>query len=547
MKATVTTGEEALERGDWAAAREHFEAAIAEAPTGAAYEGLGWTAWWLYDGDLMVQSREAAYRAYRAEGDALGAARVATWVAADHREFRGDEAVGSGWLGRAHRLLDDLPQSEEHGWLALMEVSFALGRGDVDEAVAKAQFAAALGRAFGVPDLEAVGLAQEGVALVVQGDVTAGMRRLDEASTVARGEDLRLPVSFGWALCYLITACEDVGDFPRAGEWCDAMREYAERWKGRQFLGICRTAYGRVLATRGDWSGAEEELQDALKDLLSARPGVAASGFVRLGDLRMRQGRIAEARELFTRAGAHPGAILGLGDIALDEGDAVAARDAADRVLRRLPSSSVLERLPALELKVRALASLGSFVEAGEVCGQYTAVASRLGTPYLKGRAHWVAAILGVAHGAAEQARRDAEDAVDLFLAASAPHEANRARFVLAQALALLDRPSHAVAEASVAREAFLSLGAARCVELSDALLSTFTAPADVEKGFGELTSRELEVLRLVASGLGDAEIASRLVVSPHTVHRHVANIRSKLRLSSRAAAVAYASRAGLL
>ena len=65
--------------------------------------------------------------------------------------------------------------------------------------------------------------------------------------------------------------------------------------------------------------------------------------------------------------------------------------------------------------------------------------------------------------------------------------------------------------------------------------------------GLGELSPREVEILRLVAQGLGDAEIAERLVLSPHTVHRHVANVRTKLRLPSRTAAVAYAARAGLL
>ncbi len=54
-------------------------------------------------------------------------------------------------------------------------------------------------------------------------------------------------------------------------------------------------------------------------------------------------------------------------------------------------------------------------------------------------------------------------------------------------------------------------------------------------------------MLRLVAQGLSDREIAERLVLSPHTVHRHVANVRTKLRLPSRAAAAAYAARNGLL
>lgn len=61
------------------------------------------------------------------------------------------------------------------------------------------------------------------------------------------------------------------------------------------------------------------------------------------------------------------------------------------------------------------------------------------------------------------------------------------------------------------------------------------------------LSGREREVLALVASGLSDREIAEQLVVSQHTVHRHVANIRHKLGRGSRAAAVAEAGRLGLL
>jgi len=62
-----------------------------------------------------------------------------------------------------------------------------------------------------------------------------------------------------------------------------------------------------------------------------------------------------------------------------------------------------------------------------------------------------------------------------------------------------------------------------------------------------ELSPREREVLALVAAGLSDTQIAERLVISPHTVHRHVANILAKLRRPTRAAAAAVAARAGLL
>ena len=150
---------------------------------------------------------------------------------------------------------------------------------------------------------------------------------------------------------------------------------------------------------------------------------------------------------------------------------------------------------------------------------------------------------LAVAGGDHDEARRAFEDAVDSFTAGSAPYDAAVSRLALAGALVALGREERAASEVLAARETFERLGAARD------LLRAEGAPrrAVMPEALGELTSRELEVMRLVAQGLSDAEIAERLVVSPHTVHRHVANVRSKLRLPSRAAAVAYASRAGLL
>jgi DNA-binding CsgD family transcriptional regulator len=418
-------------------------------------------------------------------------------------------------------------------------------RGDAETAIRLAAEATAIGRELGVADLEAVGLAQEGVALVIRGHVEDGMRRLDEASAIAAHEDLELPISLGWALCYLITACEGVGDFPRAAQWCEITRTFAERWGARQLIGICRSAYGRVLATGGDWVAAEAELTAAVGDLAQSRPGMAGGGLVRLGELRVRQGRPAEARELFERAGAHPMALLGLGDMALDAGDAAAAAHAAERILRRLPEGSVLHQVPALELLVRARSATGEYETAAAACAELDAAGAQLGTPYVLGRARLAAGELAAAQGEHDEARRACEDAIDRFSESSAPYDGARARLALARALAALGHRDAAAAEARAARETFASLGAARDVERADAALAP-VATAEAA-ALGDLTARELDVLRLVAQGLSDAEIAARLFLSPHTVHRHVANTRAKLRLPSRAAAVAYASRAGLL
>jgi DNA-binding NarL/FixJ family response regulator len=175
-------------------------------------------------------------------------------------------------------------------------------------------------------------------------------------------------------------------------------------------------------------------------------------------------------------------------------------------------------------------------------------VGAELGTPYVRGRARLAAGLVAGARGDHEEARRACEDAVDLLTISAATYEAALARLELARALAELGRDGPAAAEARAAREAFAALGADRDVARADAVMRGDVAPGESERrSLGELTRRELEVLRLIAQGLSDAEIAERLVLSQHTVHRHVANVRVKLRLPSRAAAVAYAARAGLL
>jgi DNA-binding CsgD family transcriptional regulator len=556
----IADGTAALGRADWEGARAAFSAAVEAEESGAAWEGLGWAAWWLSDEPLTLRAREAAYRAFRAEGDDAAAGRVAAWLSTDFREFRGEDAVARGWLVRAHRLLDPLPESADHGWLALNEGSFALNV-ELDPAAAArhARFAVRLGRELAVADLEAVGLALDGIAEVIGGRVAEGMRLLDEASTIAAAEQLRFPLSQGWALCYLIAACDGVGDFPRATQWCMVMRDVAERWGARQLIGVCRSTYGRVLATSGDWAGAEGELVAAVADLEATRPAQASGGLARLGELRARQGRVAEARELYERAG--PSGVLGLGELDLVEGRAADAADAAERVLRRLPAADVLGRVPALELLVRARVELGAQAGAREAFEELERACALLGTPYLLGRVRLAGARLAIAAGDHEEARRASEDAIDRLTDASAPYDAALARLSHARALHGLHREDSAGAAARAARDAFAALGAERELRAADRFLdlgvaaaggaaaptTTGVADAPAAHALGELSAREVEVLRLVAQGLGDAEIAERLVLSPHTVHRHVANIRTKLRLPSRTAAVAYAARAGLL
>ena len=455
------------------------------------------------------------------------------WVASDHLDFRGDDAVAVAWLRRGRALLSGHDPCAEHGYVALLQADIALlVESDLVSAERLAREALAVGVAVEDAGVEVVALAILGSTLVAAGAIGEGLGRLDEAASLAVGEDFPEAAMPGWALCHTVSTCADVGDFGRAGQWCRAMHAWSATWQARHFFGVCRTAYGGVLVTGGDWPSAELELRSAMEDLGTMRPALAAPTAVQLGRLRARQGHRAEARALFASALPLSQAIVALGELDLAEGDAAAAADAADRVLRRLDAASVLERFPALELLALARAAAGDADGAEAATGEVERAAARLATPYMRGRGRLVRAHVRSAAGDHDAARQASEDAVDLFAACAAPYEAAGARLLLSGALAALGQPQRADAEACAARDALALLGA---------------KPAAGRAASQQLSAREVDILRLVAQGCSDGQIAERLFISPHTVHRHIANIRTKLRVPSRAAAVARATRDGLL
>ena len=537
--ATVRAGHAALRRGAWSEARASFEAVLREEETAEALEGLSWALWWLDEVDGCFAAREAAYRRYRADGDLRGAARLALWLSDDYSEFRRQEAVSDGWFQRAARLLGELPPAPEHGWMAAFEAHGALAGGDYEGALQLAGEARELGRELGVVDVEMFALATEGVVLVARGDVADGMRRLDEASAAALGgefEDLR---AAGWTCCLLIGACESVRDFGRAAQWCAEAEAFGRRLDIRFVSGICRAHYGVVLCWRGDWDAAERELTGAVDELTEKRPGWRTAALVRLGELRRRQGRTAEALDLFAAAEHDPLARLGRAEAALDRGDAAGARHEAERML---PTARPIARAGALEVLVRACAAADDPEATATHAGALRAIADALPTAPLLAAASYGEGLAAAAAGdhATALARFDA--AVEGYAGCEAPLETARARLGVAVALAGLGRAEAARREAAAAVEALAAIGAEGETARAQAVARRLGATPR-----GELSAREVEVLRLVAEGMGDRQIAGELTLSEHTVHRHVANIHTKLRCSSRAAAVALAHRRGLL
>jgi len=543
----LAAGRKALSRGEWEQALAYFETASEQKRSAEALEALAMAAWWLDNARLAIESREDAYRLYRERGDAIAAARMAIWLGWDSLAFRGQPAVARGWLQRAGRLLDGLDPVPEHGWLALREGEFAfLFENDIAATRRFAERARSIGIALGVPDIEFSALGLEGLALASQGSVADGIRLLDEASAAAMAGEMSELWAAGRTCCYMITACERVRDPERAHQWTQRMLEFAKRWRIQDLFAVCRAHYGAILVLRGTWEEADATFETALRELRASRPGIAFEALLRRGDLRRRQGRFEEAAELFRQVEFHPYAQLGLAHVALDSGDAVLAVDRATRFLRKLDPESRLQRAAGLELYARALVARGETDQARSAYQKLQVIAGEIGSDSLRASALAVEGLVAEAEGDLDTALSCIEDAIDLLHRCGDPFETARSRLDLARVLAGLGRQDTAAEQARLAHRALAGMQAEREAQRADALISQLGNPAP-DRGGSVLTRREVDVLRLVAQGLSNAQVAQRLVLSEHTVHRHLANILRKLDLTSRAAAVAWGTRAGLI
>ena len=446
-------GWQELRAGRWREARAAFEAA---AETAESLEGLSWAAWWLDDAETVFEARERAYRSYRQAGNAAGAARMATWLAADELDFHGAGAVAQGWFQRAHRLLDPLEPGP--GSRLARFPRGLLPHSAIPRQRSSAERAAELGRRFQVADLEMLGLALQGAALVARSEVDEGMRCLDEATATALAGDAEIPISSAWTCCMLVTACVSVLDYERASAWCDRIAEFAERYGSRYMLGFCRAKYGTVLLWRGRWGEADALLEASAADLGRSRPPSVAGPLTELAELRRRQGRTREALELLERAGASAAAQLCQARLALDAGDAAdrgrAARAAAPADARgqgqgsRRSSCSSARRRPTAGSKRQTRLSR-----------ELRELERVIGTPPIKASADLAEGVLTAAAGEHERARALLEDAVDAYERCGAPYETAQARLELAATLAALGRRDRAEAETAAATSALRALG----------------------------------------------------------------------------------------
>jgi LuxR family transcriptional regulator, maltose regulon positive regulatory protein len=541
-----------LSRGGWEEARICFEGALREVESPEALEGLGMACWWLEDYATCIEARERAYRLYRTRDDSPAASRVAIWLSSDYADFRGEAAVANGWLRRAERLLEGLDPTPEHALLAYMNAHVALmSHRDPVTARRLGAEASKLARQVGPADMEMLGVALEGLAMVTAGDVSEGMSRLDEATAAAMAGELSDPNVIGTACCYLIRACEQVQDYDRAGQWCERVREFCRRWKFTGLFSACRIQYASLLTLRGEWPEAELEIEALHRHVERVQPRLVPIALIRLGDLRRRQGRWEEADELFTESGTHFLALLGRAQLAFDRGESGAAAELAEEYLRRVPAVDRTERVPGLDVLARARTAEGALEQARQALDELRTIAETVGTEPMRATVLHAEGCLLAAKGDHKAACGHLGESAALFELNRTPFEAARSRLQLAHTLIALGRRDPAAINLRASRSAFEQLGATRHAAAARILLQELDlkphGPIGAAAKLGRLTARELEVLRLVAQGLNDKETAARLQLSEHTIHRHVGNILTKTGLPSRAAAVAQAARSGLL
>jgi LuxR family maltose regulon positive regulatory protein len=547
--ARLELGQLALSEGRWDDARASFEAALAVEETAEAQEGVAWAAVWTNDGDAAIAAFGHAHRLYLAREERRGAARAAGWLAWCYGSFRAQYAVAAGWGEQARQLLEGLESGPEHAWLAAFGGMTALRSGDTAAALELAREAVGVGRSLRRPDLEAMGLALEGETLVAEGAFAEGLRLLDGAAAmaIASGSDDFACVTT--TCCSMLAACELAADVERASQWCEVTTEYALRYGMRNIFAICRASYAGVLISCGRWEEAETELGRAAREFAEIRPGMPSQATARLGELRRRQGRFAEAAELFAQVEGRRDALLGCAALALARGEAERAGELAERFLRQTPARDRAWRALGLEVVVQALARRSESEAAERAHAELQSIVAAAPNDSLRARARVAGGALASARGDLAAARRHFEDAVDLFSGCGLPFEAAHARLDLARALRSSGKAAAARAEAEAARATFAQLGAGHGLEAAARLLAGLDevgANGGVAQSESGLSARELEVLRLLAEGLTNSEIATRLVISEHTVHRHVTNILRKLGVSSRVAATAYAHRHGL-
>jgi DNA-binding NarL/FixJ family response regulator len=533
----LARGRDAGQRLEWADTYRSLSLADeAGALSAEDLELLAAAAYLLGHVDECRLALQRAHQMHVAGAAAARAARCLFWVAFT-LQLEGNLAPASGWLARAGRLAETAPPDcAEHGLLMLPAGIQADATGDHASAEAAFAQAAQIGARAGDADLRTLALHFQGRALVALGRPGEGVALLDEAMVAVVAGEVWPPVA-GNIYCSMIDACLEMFDLRRAHEWTNALTTWWERQPDlTTFTGQCLIHRAEILQLHGAWPDALDAARRARERLVQAADKYATgAAFYREAELYRVRGELLAAAEAYREASAwgHPGQ-PGLALLWLAEGKV----PAAERAIRRVVAETVdrLGRAKLLPAAVEVLLAAGDVGAARQAAVELVEIAHAYEAPALQAWAdHSLGAVL-----LAEGDGRNALTVLRLAWAAwrelDARYEAARVRVMIAMGCSLLGDEESASLELDAVRKAFGDLGAGPDLARVEHLIHE--RPDPTEHG---LSPRELQVLRLLATGRTNHAIAADLVIADKTVDRHVTNIFAKLGVSSRAAATAHA------
>jgi len=532
---TLTTARRAFAGRHWALARDGFLAARQEGPLDADdTSALGHSAWWLGLMDESLAAGEEAYRLYLDAGNNRRAAYCAFDTAYGYF-LKGNEAVGSGWVGRAQRLLAEEPDCAEQGYLLYFAVETSLDGGE--ETMAKARQVQAFGRRHGDRNLVAAGIVAEGRVLIKLGRAQEGVALLDEGMLEASSPEM----AAGWAgniYCHLMAACYELGDIGRAAAWTQSTSDWCDEMAPAVlFKGICRVHRAQVMQVRGQWTQAQDEAERVCEDVAHIHVGVVAEGHYQIGEIKRLRGDLEGAEQAYQAGhGLGRDPEPGLALLRLAQGRADVAATLIRSALAGVGDRLARARLLAAQVEI-ALAG-GDEATATAAADELDEIASVYGSSGLRAAARRSRGAVLLATGRTEDALSTLRTACSGWTELEAPYDCAKVRVLLARAYGQLGDTDSSERELETARAAFEALGATL-----DAAEVARRHRAVIPAG---LTEREAQVLALVAAGSTNREIADELFLSQKTVARHVSNIFTKVGVTTRTAAARFAFEHGV-
>jgi ATP/maltotriose-dependent transcriptional regulator MalT len=484
----------------------------------------------------------SAHNEWLDSGDVARAARCISWLVLDLFNRR-EWARGNGWLVRGLDMLESAGDSPAHGLLSVLAARNHLRQGEIDAAVQATRRAVELSRQFNDPDLHVFSRLALALVLTGRGQPSEATSLFDEIMVGVTVDNVS-PIAVGVVYCAVIDACRSMFDVSRAREWTMAL----DRWCSTQpnlvaFRGKCLVHRTEILRNSGAWSEALAEAEQACAwsgEHENSFRYPAGAAFYELAEIHRLRGDVAEASAAYAQASEHgqapePGFTL----LQFAHGK----RDLAATSIRRLlgERQGVGLRADVLLAAVEILTAVDDLATARVAADELARIRERLPAPAVRAMtAHAHGAVL-LAAGELTASLTSLREAWMLWQELEVPYQAARVRLLIGSACQQLGDHVAAGFEFDGARQFFQQVSAQPDLARLDALRPSSQSDEH------SLSARELEVIRLVATGKTNREIAQHLSISERTVDRHVSNILLKLRLPSRSAATAYAYQHALM